>query len=267
MAETHPQKSNDFIQRGVKKTSASGVLTLFVLRGLDPILQFYLLAGGGSALLAKTGVAAIVNGPAVTTGVGLIDDLGLPAAHLVLVAMAAGSAIKQCYWLAALSQEYFPPDMAVGVSVYNTFMNTANTLLFLSGTTSSLTGPLVPGTAIPYTTVVGAVLYAVGIALEAGSEYQRKKFKDDPASKGKVMRTGLWSWARHINYGGYALWRGAYCLAASGWVGGLLMSAFQGVYFQKMAVPLLNDYCAGRYGEQWVRFRRDVKWTLLPGIY
>lgn len=49
-----------------------------------------------------------------------------------------------------------------------------------------------------------------GILLELVSELQRKRFKDDPANKGKPYAGGLFSLARSINYGGYTLWRGGY---------------------------------------------------------
>lgn len=267
MADKSPKKNRDLINRGVKSSNPPGTLTFLGLRGLDPILQYNLLAGGGAALLAKAGIRTIGNGLVAQTGIGLLDSLNLPTSHLIILAMAIGSTAKQSYWLVGLSQENFPPTAAIATSAYNTLVNTANTLLFLSAATSSLNAPAFPGTSVPYPLVVGSVLYAIGLTLETAAEVQRKTFKDDPANKGKVMRSGLWSWARHINYGGYALWRGAYCLAASGWVGGLLMGTFQAVDFVTRAVPVLNDYCGERYGEQWESFKKDVQWTILPGIY
>ncbi|KAF4459489.1 hypothetical protein FALBO_13751 [Fusarium albosuccineum] len=270
MAETDKNKSGDFIQRGVKKSSTAGTVTLLSLRGLDPVLQYGLLTGGGAALLGRFGIpsiAPVAAGAAVRTGTQAIDALDLPLSHLVILAMAAGSTLKQSYWLVSLSQEYFPPSSAIAVSGYNTFANSINTLLFLAAATSSVSAPVFPGTSVPYPLAVGSILYSVGILLEVVSEYQRKVFKSDPASKGKVMRSGLWSWARHINYGGYALWRGAYSLAASGVVAGLVVGGVQAWDFVRRAVPSLNEYCSERYGEQWESFKKDVKWTILPGIY
>jgi hypothetical protein len=33
------------------------------------------------------------------------------------------------------------------------------------------------------------------------------------------------------------------------------------------AVDVLDAYCSERYGEQWTRFKRDVPYKLVPGIY
>lgn len=267
MADQPSKHSKSLIHRGVKKPNPSGTLTFLGLRSLDSILQYKLLAGSGAALLAKAGIATITNGAPLQIGLGFVDSLNLPASHFVILTMAVGSAVKQSYWLTVLSQETFPPASAIAVSVYNTFVNTTNTLLFLTAATTSLSAPAFPGTNIPYPLLVGSTLYTIGIVLETVSEYQRKKFKDDPANKGKVMRSGLWGWARHINYGGYALWRAAYSLASSGLVGGLVMGSFQTYDFLTRSVPELNDYCSERYGEQWESFKRDVRWTILPGIY
>ena len=260
-------KQVDLIQRGVKKPNPPGTLTFLGLRSLDTVLQYNLLAGGGAALLAKAGITTIASGAALQTGISIIDSLNLPLSHLIILAMAVGSTVKQSYWLVSLSQENFPPTAALAVGAYNSFVNTLNTLLFLTAATSSLSAPSFPGTSVPYPLVIGSILYTIGITLETVSEYQRRKFKDDVANKGKVMRTGLWRWARHINYGGYALWRGAYCLASSGIVGGLVMGTIQALDFVTRAVPVLNEYCGKRYGEQWDSFKKDVKWTILPGIY
>ncbi|CAM1511305.1 Fc.00g088180.m01.CDS01 [Cosmosporella sp. VM-42] len=266
MADKNP-KQYDLIERGVKKSNPPGTLAFLGLRSLDTILQYNLLAGGGAVLLARAGITTVATGAALQTGINVIDSLDLPLSHLIILAMAVGSTLKQSYWLVSLSQENFPPIAAVAVSGYNTLVNTANTLLFLAATTSSLSAPAFPGTDVPYPLVIGSILYTIGITLETLSEYQRRKFKDDPASKGKVMRTGLWRWARHINYGGYALWRGAYCMASTGIFGGLIMGTFQAFDFVTRAVPVLNDYCEKKYGEQWESFKKDVKWTILPGIY
>ncbi|WYZ46363.1 hypothetical protein EsH8_IX_000588 [Colletotrichum jinshuiense] len=267
-----PQKPNfDLIKRGVKKSNVPGTLTFIGLRGLDPLLQYNLIAGGwGAAILAKIGVDTIpLNAVAVTTtGISLLDNLNLPLPHLILLGMSVGSFVKQAYWLVSLSAEEFPPNVAATVSFYNTLVNSANSLLLITTATSILSSPRdFPGTTLPYQVVLGSVLFSAGMFLETASEWQRKRFKDKPENKGKVMRGGLWSWARHINYGGYALWRAGYCMAASGFIGGTIMGVWQAFDFLTRGVPALNDYCSTRYGEQWVQFKREVKWIFLPGIY
>ncbi len=157
------------------------------------------------------------------TGIAAIDSLGLPLPRLLLLAMSAGSAAKQVFWLTVLCNENFPVPMAATVSTYNGVVNTLNTLLYLAAaTSSSLASPQI---SIPESSqtlglplVLGAALYTIGISIETISELQRKWFKDRPENKGKICGVGLWRFARHINYGGYILWRTGFALAAGGWL-------------------------------------------------
>ncbi|KEY71348.1 hypothetical protein S7711_08544 [Stachybotrys chartarum IBT 7711] len=262
------EEPRDLIRRGDLSSNPAGVLTFCALRPLDTLLQYHLLAGSGGALLAKAGISTIAAGSAFQPGIAVIDRLKLPLPHLVLLAMSAGATLKQIYWLVGLSRENFGAGAAVGVTLFNTVVNTANTMFFLASATSAANGPSFPGvSSLSAYQVVGAAVYVLGILLETCSEYQRKAFKDDPANKGKVMRTGLWSLARHINYGGYVLWRGGYALAAWGLPGLVLMAGFQAHDFATRGVPVLDEYCSKRYGEQWASFKRDVKWVLIPGVY
>ena len=60
----------------------------------------------------------------------------------------------------------------------------------------------------------GAVLWAVGLVFEAGGDVQLARFKADPANKGRLMTTGLWSWTRHPNYfGDFCVWWGLFLIA------------------------------------------------------
>ncbi|MEO6958142.1 MAG: DUF1295 domain-containing protein [Antricoccus sp.] len=69
---------------------------------------------------------------------------------------------------------------------------------------------------------IGAVIAVVGIALETVGDAQLSAFKSDPANKGKIMSSGLWSWTRHPNYFGDAcLWWGVFLISAEAWPGAL----------------------------------------------
>ncbi|KKY38545.1 putative membrane protein [Diaporthe ampelina] len=188
--------------------------------------------------------------------------------------MAIGSAAKQIFWVAYLSQEEFPPKSALVVSAFNSVCNSANSLLLLTTATSAAlsTKPLtvpVPGTRakLSLPVAVGTVLYILGILLETASELQRKRFKDKPEHKGRLCREGLWSWARHINYTGYTLWRGGYALAAGGWVAGIAVASFHVHSFIGNGIVSLDYYMSRRYKDQWGRYKEDVKWKLVPGVY
>lgn len=75
-------------------------------------------------------------------------------------------------------------------------------------------GQLGPDKPIGSLALLGVALFAVGFAFEAIGDWQLKRFKADPASKGKLMTTGLWAWTRHPNYfGDAAVWTGVTIIA------------------------------------------------------
>lgn len=171
--------------------------------------------------------------------------------------MSAGGALKQIYWLLGISQEEFPVSNAIEVSAFNIVFDSVNSLLFTSALTSASTN----GEHFPQTPLlVGSGLYVAGILTETFSEWQRKQFKDKPANKGKVYGGGLFGVARHINYGGYALWRAGYAMAAGGWIWGAVVGSFFLYNFATSSVPELNLYCEERVGYELFTFRT---WSML----
>lgn len=277
----HP---SDLIRRGAKDPSPLGALTFVGLRALDPILQHRLLlpasqGGWGASLLHTVGLASIFA-PGPYGAAGAVPDAVAHASSGVLVAMSALAAAKHAVWVVLIREEEISPGAAAGVAAYNSFMNAVDALLFLyPGASSALSRPLlgdlVPGegswwAALPLVTVLGAALFVGGLGVELASEVQRAMFKRG-SRKGEAAvmpcRTGLWGVVRHPNYAGYAAWRCGMGLAAFGWTGGALMLAIQAQHFVRTSVPLLEGYCAERYGEQWTMYQRDVKWSLLPGVW
>ena len=68
----------------------------------------------------------------------------------------------------------------------------------------------------------GAIVFAIGFFFEAIGDEQLRRFKADPASKGRVLDSGLWRYTRHPNYFGEAvLWwgLGLFSVSAGGYVG------------------------------------------------
>lgn len=234
---------NKLILRGIKRGNPLGTGLFLGLRSLDPVVQYGVLAKGlGAAAIHRLGGKTLAQGPPVITNT-FVDRLALSPYRLILLCMAAGSAIKQNYWLLAICQEEFPPVSAVEVSVFNTVFNTLNSLLF----TCSLTSASVNGEHFPQTPLLlGSALYVLGITTETFSEWQRLQFKKNPANKGKVYTGGLFGLARHINYTGYTLWRAGYALAAGGWTWGAIVGAFFSYNFISDGVPELNRYCQER---------------------
>lgn len=68
----------------------------------------------------------------------------------------------------------------------------------------------------------GIAVFAFGFLFEAIGDEQLRRFKANPANKGRVMDGGLWRYTRHPNYFGEAvLWWGFGLIgvAAGGWLG------------------------------------------------
>ena len=67
----------------------------------------------------------------------------------------------------------------------------------------------------------GAAIWVIGFAFEVIADDQKRRFKKDPANKGKFIKSGLWAWSQHPNYfGEITLWTGILVMAIpllSGW--------------------------------------------------
>ena len=57
-----------------------------------------------------------------------------------------------------------------------------------------------PSDALRLQDYLGALILLAGIAGEALSDTQLKRFREDPANAGRVCDVGLWRWSRHPNY-------------------------------------------------------------------
>jgi steroid 5-alpha reductase family enzyme len=67
---------------------------------------------------------------------------------------------------------------------------------------------------------VGVLLWLVGFFFETVGDWQLTRFRNDPASKGQVLDTGLWRYTRHPNYFGDAcVWWGLSLVAFTSWPG------------------------------------------------
>jgi steroid 5-alpha reductase family enzyme len=52
---------------------------------------------------------------------------------------------------------------------------------------------------------IGLVFWTFGFFFESVGDWQLKRFKKNPANKGKIMDSGLWKYTRHPNYFGDAM--------------------------------------------------------------
>lgn len=148
-------------------------------------------------------------------------------------------------------------------------------------------------------------LQGFGYYIFRGSNNEKNRFRNDPkdpriahlksmntASGSKLLISGWWGTARHINYLGDWLMGWSYCLPtgiagymikqsstlssttdviqgqARGW--GMLVTYLYIVYF---AVLLIHrerrdeEKCKKKYGRDWEEYKKKVPWRIVPGIY
>lgn len=245
--------------RGERGSSPVGTSIFVGLRLLDGfVLQRALqLWDPMPGLLSRFGITSKIS-PAGGLPVQILNQTLTPF-QAVIWAMSIGSAVKQSIWILGVSKEPMYADGAVMISIFNTLVNSLNTLAFgLAGNNStwSETG-----------LYASITLYAAGILIELVAEIQRKRFKDDPKNAGKAYSGGLFAYARSINYFGYTIWRGAFALAGGGVIWGSLITAVLAWDFCNRAIPVMDEYCSKRYGEQWRAVKRRVPYAFCPGLY
>ena len=111
---------------------------------------------------------------------------------------------------------------------------------------------------------VGALILVAGIVGEATADGQLRRFRADPANKGKISDTGLWSWSRHPNY--FFEWFGwiAYAVIAIdlggaypwGWValGGPVCMYWLLVHVS--GIPPLEQHMLERHGSAFAAYQK-----------
>ena len=104
----------------------------------------------------------------------------------------------------------------------------------------------------------GVGLWLFGFLFEAVGDFQLKKFKRNPASRGKIMTSGLWRYTRHPNYfGEAALWWGVFLIALStpgGWVGIIGPLTISFLLIKVSGVTMLEKKYAGN--EEFAAYAR-----------
>lgn len=243
-----------------KNISTPGNTIFTILRLLDLPLQYYLLRS-----IAGTSIIRSMGGtPTVTTSLATTTAIGLSPYHTIVWTMAAGAAAKQIYWCLFICDNAFEPGFATGIAVYNSLLNTLNTLLAtwaLTANASStftwsdlLVSPPLKTSSVP----IGVALYGIGILTEWWCEVQRKRFKGHPDNKGKLFMGGLFGLARNVNYGGYLLWRMGYGIVCAGLPWGVGLGMFLFGDFAGRAVPYLETYLADKVGGDAVHMLESV---------
>lgn len=182
-----------------------------------------------------------------------------------MLGMNFATLAKQVYWVLFVSGEPMFPGTAVIIAAFNGAINAFSTLMFMCASTSASANN---EASFPQPSlIVGLALFFFGLSTELVAEVQRRNFKRDPKNKGKAYTGGLWSIVRHANYLGYSCWRAGFALANGGWTFGIGTASFFLYDFASRGIPVLDQYCSEKYGEQWAEFKRNTPYALIPGIW
>lgn len=110
--------------------------------------------------------------------------------------------------------------------------------------------------------IAAIALFVLSIAGESLADRQLAAFKADPANKGKVCDTGLWSWSRHPNY--FFVWLTwiAFALfalpAAWGWLGLIAPAAILYLLLFVTGIPMTEEQSIRSRGDAYRDYQRRV---------
>lgn len=126
---------------------------------------------------------------------------------------------------------------------------------------------------IGWLTVVGVIVWAIGLLIEIIADAQKSAFRADPANKGEFIRTGLWSRSRHPNYfGEIVLWVGVFLAAApvlEGWQWVAVLSPLFVILLlvRVSGIPLLEARADAKWGDRddYIEYRERTP-ALIPKL-
>lgn len=126
---------------------------------------------------------------------------------------------------------------------------------------------------IGWLTVVGIVVWVLGMVIEIVADAQKSAFRADPRNRDEFIRTGLWSRSRHPNYfGEIVIWVGVFITAAPVLVGwqwvALLSPLFVILLLTRVSgIPLLEARAEKKWGDRadYVAYREQTP-VLIPKL-
>jgi protein-S-isoprenylcysteine O-methyltransferase Ste14 len=230
----------DFLDRSNKGPPPIYRTILAALRSIDPYIQYLILTTYGRQMFSKFGLAS--HPP----------DHGTIFLFLFMTSVCAIKHIINVSYIMEVKISLFVAVIApISATVFSP-LATLSSLYFSPSIT---------------TQYIGISLFLVGISVELISELQRKRFKDNSANKGRNYMGGLFSLARHINYGSYAVWRTGLVLTSGNYYLAGALFLLQIWNFTARAVPVLDAHCAAKYGDGWKQYKQDVPYILYPYLW
>ncbi|CAN7509855.1 DUF1295 domain-containing protein [Microbacterium foliorum] len=126
---------------------------------------------------------------------------------------------------------------------------------------------------IGWLTVVGIVVWLLGMTIEIVADAQKSAFRADPKNKDEFIRTGLWSRSRHPNYfGEIVIWVGVFLTAApvlAGWQWVAILSPLFVILLltRVSGIPLLEARAEKKWGDRadYVEYRESTP-SLIPRL-
>ncbi|MDE1461517.1 DUF1295 domain-containing protein [Spartinivicinus poritis] len=108
-------------------------------------------------------------------------------------------------------------------------------------------------------------VYIVGTIWHFGSDYQKRKFKLNPANKGKIINVGFWRYSRHPNYfGDFLIFVSFGMISGSIW--GIVAPLANIAQYFSDAIPKSEKMAEDRYGHDWMEYKKSVK-CFIPWVY
>lgn len=110
--------------------------------------------------------------------------------------------------------------------------------------------------------LIGLTVVILALVGESLADRQMKRFKHDPANRGRVCDTGLWHYSRHPNYFfEFLIWVG-FALASldtpHGWIT-LLCPALMYYFLTKVTgIPLTEEYALKSKGDAYREYQRTT---------
>lgn len=110
--------------------------------------------------------------------------------------------------------------------------------------------------------LIGAAMWLISIIGEGLSDYQLKKFKNNPANKGKVCQYGLWNYSRHPNYFfQFMIWVSVFILALPspyGWISVICPLSIGYLIFKVTGIPMTEEQAVRSKGEAYKEYQRTT---------
>ena len=114
--------------------------------------------------------------------------------------------------------------------------------------------------------VLAALVFLGAIAGEGLADAQLRAFVQNPANRGQVCRSGLWSWSRHPNYFfEWLVWLALPIFAINldgshvfGWLAPGAPLIMYWLLTRVSGIPLLEDHMVAKYGDPYRDYQRTT---------